>query len=91
MGLFGELRLWAHDKDVVGKVAPFLSEPIDSEYKVVYFLAEVRKLLERDDPDQKMGSLWMYCHWALLWISTNRADRRRHSIYEWQEDHAFSR
>jgi hypothetical protein len=52
-------------KDIVGKLAALLREPIDSEYKVVYLLAEVRKLLERDDHDHNMGSLWMYCHWAL--------------------------
>jgi hypothetical protein len=52
-------------KDIVGKLMALLNEPIDNECKVVYLLAEVRKLLERDDPDHKMGSLWMYCHWAL--------------------------
>jgi hypothetical protein len=52
-------------KDIVGKLAIFLSEPVDSECKVVYLLAEVRKLLERDDRERKMASLWMYCHWAL--------------------------
>jgi len=52
-------------KDIVGKLTTLLSEPVDSECKVVYLLAEVRKLLERDDPEHKMGSLWMYCHWAL--------------------------
>jgi hypothetical protein len=52
-------------KDIVSKLTLFLRDSVDSEYKVVYLLAEVRKLLERDDPDYKMGSLWMYCHWAL--------------------------
>ena len=52
-------------KDIVGKLACFISDPVDTECKVVYLLAEVRKLLERDDPEHKMGSLWMYCHWAL--------------------------
>ncbi len=52
-------------KDIVGKLEALLNQPIDSECKVVYLLAEVRKLLERDDPEHKMGSLWMYCHWAL--------------------------
>jgi hypothetical protein len=50
---------------IVSKLTALLSEPIDSECKVVYLLAEVRKLLERDDPEHNMGSLWMYCHWAL--------------------------
>jgi hypothetical protein len=52
-------------KDIVGKLTSFLNESVDTECKVVYLLAEVRKLLERDDPEYKMGSLWMYCHWAL--------------------------
>jgi hypothetical protein len=52
-------------KDIVSKLMALLSEPVDTECKVVYLLAEVRKLLERDDPNHNMGSLWMYCHWAL--------------------------
>jgi len=52
-------------KDITSKLMALLAEPIDSESKVVYLLAQVRKLLERDDPDHNMGSLWMYCHWAL--------------------------
>lgn len=51
--------------DIVGKIKLFLREPIDSECKVVYLLAQVRKLLERDDPDHKMADLWMLCHWAI--------------------------
>ena len=52
-------------KDIVAKLAGILDGAIDNECKVVYLLAEVRKLLERDDPDHAKGSLWMYCHWAL--------------------------
>jgi hypothetical protein len=52
-------------KDIVSKLAGLLSDPVDSECRVVYLLAEVRKLLERDDPQHTMASLWMYCHWAL--------------------------
>jgi hypothetical protein len=52
-------------KDIVSKLMVLLREPVDSECKVVYLLAEVRKLLARDDPDHNMGSLWMYSHWAL--------------------------
>jgi hypothetical protein len=52
-------------KDIVGKLMSHLSKPIDDEPKVVYLLAEVRKLLERDDPTHSSGALWMYCHWAL--------------------------
>jgi len=52
-------------KDIVGKLQLHLAKPVDSEPAVVYLLAEVRKLLELDDPEHKMGALWMYCHWAL--------------------------
>lgn len=52
-------------KDIVGKLKSHLSSPIDDEPKVVYLLAEVRKLLERDDPTHSNQALWMYCHWAL--------------------------
>ena len=52
-------------KDIVGKLLKHLSKPIDDEPSVVYLLAEVRKLLARDDPTHSNGALWMYCHWAL--------------------------
>jgi hypothetical protein len=52
-------------KDIVGKLMKHLSKPIDDEPGVVYLLAEVRKLLERDDPTHSNRALWMYCHWAL--------------------------
>jgi hypothetical protein len=52
-------------KDIVGKLMKHLSKPIDDEPGVVYLLAEVRKLLERDDTTHSNGALWMYCHWAL--------------------------
>jgi len=52
-------------KDIVGKLTTHLSKRIEDEPGVVYLLVEVRKLLERDDPDHNQGALWMYCHWAL--------------------------
>jgi len=52
-------------KDIVGKLQLHLGKPIDTECGVVYLLAEVRKLLERDDRQRRSGCLWMYCHWAL--------------------------
>jgi hypothetical protein len=42
-----------------------LAKPVDSECAVVYLLAEVRKILEREKPEPKPFALWMYCHWAL--------------------------
>jgi hypothetical protein len=52
-------------KDIVGKLMKHLTKSINDEPGVVYLLAEVRKLLERDDPTHSNGALWMYCHWAL--------------------------
>jgi hypothetical protein len=36
---------------IVAKLRGLLEDGIDSEYKVVYLLCEVRKLLEKDPPD----------------------------------------
>lgn len=52
-------------RDLTNKLRDHLAAPIDSECAVVYLMAEVRKLLERDDKTQRMEALWMYCHWAL--------------------------
>ena len=42
-----------------------LSKPITDEPGVVYLMAQVRKLLEKDDSTKLNKALWMYCHWAL--------------------------
>jgi hypothetical protein len=52
-------------RDLTAKLRDHLASSIDSERDVVYLAAEVRKLLERDDPTHRMDALWMYCHWAL--------------------------
>src|SRR5262249_33167405 len=52
-------------KDIVGKLREFLAKPVDTESSVVYLMAQVRKLLDRDDPTYRYGALRMYCHWAL--------------------------
>jgi len=49
-------------KDIIAKLHEHLSRPVDTECTVVYLLAEVRKILERDKPDPKPIALWMYCH-----------------------------
>ncbi len=58
-------------KDIVSKLRDHLSRPLDTECAVVYLLAEVRKLLDRDDPNHVNLALWMYCHWALHVDLTN--------------------
>src|SRR5262245_51524364 len=50
---------------IIRKLAKLIEEGIDSEAKVVYLLAETRKLLETDPPMQPPVSLKLYCHWAL--------------------------
>jgi hypothetical protein len=50
---------------IVEKLRVALSDAVDSEYKVVYILAESRKLLETYPPDPVPFALKIYCHWAL--------------------------
>ena len=50
---------------IIDKLRPILMEPIDNECKVVYLLAECRKLLETCSPDSNSFALKLYCHWAL--------------------------
>ena len=50
---------------IVEKLRVALSGPVDSECKVVYILAESRKLLETYPPDPVLFTLKLYCHWAL--------------------------
>ncbi len=47
------------------KLRTVLSGDIDSECKVLYVLAESRKLLEKYPPDPVPFALKLYCHWAL--------------------------
>lgn len=51
--------------DIVKKLAKLVEEGIDSEAKVVYLLAETRKLIETYPPTPPPVSLKLYCHWAL--------------------------
>jgi hypothetical protein len=50
---------------IVDKLRAALSDAVDSECKVVYILAESRKLLESYPPDPLPFALKLYCHWAL--------------------------
>lgn len=47
------------------KLRTVLSGDIDSECKVLYILAESRKLLEKYPPNPVPFALKLYCHWAL--------------------------
>jgi len=50
---------------IVRKLRSALSDAVDSECKVIYILAETRKLLETYPPDPMPFALKLYCHWAL--------------------------
>lgn len=52
-------------KDIASKLRGHLSKPIETEPDVVYLMAEIGKLLERDDKEHNNKATWMYCHWAL--------------------------
>lgn len=53
------------ENKIVGKLRTALSDAVDSECKVLYILAESRKLLESYPPDPAPFALKLYCHWAL--------------------------
>ena len=42
-----------------------MAGPVDEECRVVYLLAQIRKVLHDDDSADRPFALWMYCHWAL--------------------------
>jgi hypothetical protein len=50
---------------IIAKLQATLSDAVDSECKVVYILAETRKLLETYPTDPIPFALKLYCHWAL--------------------------
>lgn len=50
---------------IIGKLSRYLFELPASECVVVYVLAEIRKLLERDGKQGSFGRLSFFCNWAL--------------------------
>jgi hypothetical protein len=50
---------------IVGKLRTILSGPVTDEVKVLYILAESRKVLEKYPVDPVPFALKLYCHWAL--------------------------
>jgi hypothetical protein len=50
---------------IVEKLRAVLSAGVDDECKVVYVLAESRKLIDKYPPDPPPFALKLYCHWAL--------------------------
>lgn len=51
--------------DIVQKLTNLIEGGVNDESKVVYLLAETRKLLETYPPPTPPLSLKLYCHWAL--------------------------
>src|SRR6266571_5397278 len=50
---------------IVRKLRTTLARAVDTEAKVVYILAESRKLLDTYPSDPSPIALKIYCHWAL--------------------------
>lgn len=53
------------EESIVRKIRHALEGPLDSECKVVYILAESRKLLDSARHDHGSFALRLYCNWAL--------------------------
>ncbi|MGA2904739.1 MAG: hypothetical protein ABSD98_12970 [Candidatus Korobacteraceae bacterium] len=53
------------EEAIIRKLSAFLTNPVDTECKVVYLLCEARKLLDKGHPDPPPFALRLYCHWAL--------------------------
>lgn len=49
----------------IAKLRNHLGGGVRTECRVVYLLAEIRKILEYEKPDPRPMALWMFCHWAL--------------------------
>src|SRR5437016_11937076 len=52
-------------KDIIAKIRKHLDNRVDTEYGVVYLLAEVRKVIEDEKPRPWPLALWLHCNWAL--------------------------
>ncbi len=51
--------------EIVSKLTQELSEGISSEAQVVYLLSQIRKLMERDQIEDKYVNLKFHCDWTL--------------------------
>lgn len=59
------LRSDMAENAIVEKLRAKLAGAINTEAEVVYFLCEIRKLLDYRDPSHSPSPLRMFCHWAL--------------------------
>jgi hypothetical protein len=53
--------------NIIEKIRPYLSRPLQSECEVVYVMAEIRKVLEQHDASglPRLNVLNLFCNWAL--------------------------
>lgn len=50
---------------ILGKLTAELNRGVTSEVQVVYLLAGIRKIIERDQIGERYPQLMFHCHWAL--------------------------
>src|SRR2546426_10116453 len=66
-------------KDITEKLRKHLAGGVRTECRVVYLLAEIRKILEEEKPDPRPMALWMFCHWALH-VNLSRSGTTAHFL-----------
>jgi hypothetical protein len=73
----------AHEmiKDVTEKLRRHLAGGVKTECRVVYLLAQIRKILEEEKPKPRPMALWMFCHWALH-VNLSRSGATSHFLHQ---------
>lgn len=53
--------------NIIQKITPYLSRPLEGECEVVYVMAEIRKVLEQHEANglPRLSVLNLFCNWAL--------------------------
>lgn len=69
---------------IIAKLRKELSGSIDTEPKVVYFLCEIRKLLEARGLDRAAKAVRLFCHWALH-VHLDKPGTTKHFLQEIDE------
>src|SRR5947207_2263802 len=52
-------------EDIIRKLTVELNKGITTEVQVVYLLVGIRKLIERDEVEEKYPALMFHCDWAV--------------------------
>jgi len=66
--------------DIIEKLRKHLVGGVRTECRVVYLLAEIRKMLEDEKPNPRPLALWMFCHWALH-VNLSRSGTTSHFLH----------